>query len=252
MCAEYVHHDSYLDERASSRDHVILLGIAAQYQATRVLRRVMVFLGHAFPDTAQAYDHQMKEREAYGCSAVPRTCAPHLALNDMFLMLKVAPESGMRVLYPAALIMLATTAPDEVISDHTHHGIPSADAFSVGAAKVMLEQLARSLILPTLLSGQRDISTSCEARPSCRRVQQEIENLVSENNRWIDLPFHLLHSYGATHIALLCLSCQRALEESYASLRDNAWETLPSVLGLGGWQDLRAARAKLLDAAMST
>lgn len=248
--SECISYCSFLEERATKREHALILGIAAKYQATRVLRRVMAILSHDYPDTLEGYDHWMKdpERRKHGCHVASRNCGTNAELHALFLLMNVARKSGMRVLLPAIHLILMSPqgASDEVLADWDKLGILPEDAFSIVAAKRKLDSLCRTRILFILYGPDRDISESCLNPDICHSVRHDIIYLVDGKNGLIEAPFQNIRERAAFYVTSLCENCKDEFARTYTEGREESWEELPSILGLGSWEDLRAARAELL------
>lgn len=234
---------NFLDEVALVEDHIVILDIATKYQAFRVVRRVMLILDHHFPNTLSEYDHWMACNMDTNC--ISRTCECDIDAADLWPLFDVARRSGMRVLLPAAYLTAARLVPGRGEAlEHVDHGLRVEQASSIIVAQRNLDHLARTRIFADLYGPNRDISAECVSPEDCHKARHRIiRDVAQHGEEVVSRPFMDIERGS---VRGLCVPCRDTFLVNHAAARKEAWEILPTLLGLGTWEELRAARSELL------
>lgn len=193
-------------------------------------------LQYVYPDTFEAYD----ATKSYGTS-FPSTHPLHrLELDNMdvhIALINAAKAYGASVLLPAALVRL--------IFRHGLRRIVKAGpgeelTTTVLLALPKLSQLARSQTFAPLYADEDSMSGGCSTFSRCQHVQRRLRKFIEHPStaNVVD-PFCTVNIIPGRIAHTLCPQCLAVFKNSYEEGRKAAWEKLPGVFGLPGWDDLR-------------
>lgn len=235
-----------LYEECGMREHVILLGICSKYQTMLVLRRVVTTLQHFFPSTLSELDHSYNDcpdRCHTFPAGHPFRCST-LDNGDVRRLVQTARKAELHVLLPAAFLWLSVDEIPEILSEK--YADWSRDELSTLLQGMLeLDRIGRDDVFDALYSPQRDISDQCSNPAWCHDSRHAI---IIDTQYWgYDkvMPFHTL-DFEKSEAPQLCSACEDALKKSYLAGRATAWEQLPGVFGLPGWEELRKSASDAL------
>lgn len=218
-------------------DYVTILRLATKYQAEILRRRAIETLQYVYPDTLDGFD---KARIAG--PNFPSTHPLHkLSLNDIashIAVINAGGDCGASVLLPSALLRVLMKGVDGILGART---LDPGHREMLLAALPALSLLARQHTFEVLYRDACGLSDQCMQIDYCDRTRRQlIRTLEIPALAHIVGPFRVL-SFGskAKHIQNFCPDCRAALKKCYEAGRKQAWEKLPGVFKLPGWDELR-------------
>ncbi|EKM49651.1 uncharacterized protein PHACADRAFT_214184 [Phanerochaete carnosa HHB-10118-sp] len=231
-----------LGDSCSGHEYAELLRLSTKYQAHSLRRQVFTFLQHDYPDTLSKYDHVVGD----GCQ-----CSVSRGVKGRGWALDAAVANAARdadapLLLPAALLSLYSAGMDIIVDAGSSGLLQPLNRDVLLKAIPGMWSLGKELTFEPLFSEQMHITTKCNSTSTgaCFRnrhkLRAELEVAPSLMNPVTPVSFQP----GGT-VAGFCSSCQKAVQERYEKVRQEAWDKIPEAFRLPEWDEMRKREEEL-------
>ncbi|KIP07576.1 hypothetical protein PHLGIDRAFT_412548 [Phlebiopsis gigantea 11061_1 CR5-6] len=219
-----------------------LLDICTKYQAWRLSQRIVLLLRHEFPDSFDSFSHFVDHHPLVNrtvtdtCRLADTTSALPLftSTTELITILTSVRRAGLRIVLPAILLRCAMQETNTLLASARAGRLTRDDAEWLRDIQARLAAYAQ----PKLATMSARFSMECQTRGSCRLRNVDAIRVLF---------FHPWLTMTGTQWCAGCISnfWQRVCaDQQPAKESRRGWESLPSLLGLPSWTDLRQEYAE--------
>ncbi|KAJ7099430.1 hypothetical protein B0H15DRAFT_900678 [Mycena belliarum] len=211
-----------------------IMRLAHKYDVPYLFRRALTHLETHFPTTLLDFMLNMKSCRGLTLGSV----------HDNLITIHAASEVGATWLLPSAYYSTCTFSVQELLTPNQ-----SWAALSIDQQQTCLAAQAKlSRATARIFRFLRDIpAPGCSSMATCQasisEAQDTLENRIDRELDTNPLAFNLKKT-----AAKLCGLCRHLATERCTEAQDLFWQSLPGMLGLSTWDDLRRKRGEVLDA----
>jgi len=215
-----------VDEKLECAVLCHILHLSSKYIVPHIRRRAIRALQYSFPPTLDRLSSLESTASRSGMGTV----------SDLFHLANIASEARAFSLLASILILCATQRLEFVLDGSTFSSrlvqLTQANRRAVFQARQQLSHLARSVTLNSLYYTQQCTLLRC-------LITKRVEGAKLLEGSKPDGLLSPLSQFKHLSNILLCNACQTELNHDIAVGRQEVWERVPSLLGLGqSWEDL--------------
>lgn len=168
-------------------------------------------------------------------------------------VLNLAREANVQIVVPSVLYFLSLYPLTDILrADHPKLNVehPSRPSSQISAADIEYYTLMYQHRLEVILDfvrqfvGRRTVDVSqCQNEQNiCTRGFARLSSRLSRSWMTRTGPIHYMLQaiQELSNDETVCFSCRRAFRVDTARLREKTWESMPSIIGMATWKDLKA------------